>query len=90
MTGGVMLKDYERGQFERVHTAGEIDLLMNKQASEIFVIWPWWAEAEQIREAMNHAHGMGFTDIIETGNYGTHTADAVDCDDWDYALMVAK
>lgn len=85
-----MLKDYERGQFHRVHTAGEIDVLMNKQGSESLVIWPWWAESEDIRKALDHAHGMGFTDIIETGNYGTHEAEAVDCDDWDYALVVTR
>ena len=85
-----MLKDYERGKFRRVHHANEVDILMNAQGTEAFVVWPWWADSEPIKAAMTHAHSMGFTDIIETGNYGDHEAPEVDCDDWDYALVVTK
>lgn len=84
-----MLKDFERGGFRRVHTVGEIDLLMSNTSKEALVVWPWWSEADEIRAALTHAHSMGFTDITETGNYGWHDAD-VDCDDWDYSLVVAR
>ena len=90
LTGGKVLKGYEDGKFRRVHFAGEIDILMNQQGSEAFVIWPRWADDQAIRAAMQHAHSMGFTDIIETGNYGEHRIDEVECDDWDYVLVVGK
>lgn len=85
-----MLKDYENGRFTRVHFDDAVDVLMNKQGSEALVIWPWWSDPEPIRKAMTRAHEMGFTAIMETGNYGEHRIAEVDCDDWDYALVVGK
>lgn len=83
----------KRADIEGLHRAllaKDIEILIDHAASSAFIVWPWWSEAEEISEAMTKAHAMGYTDIVENGNWGGYSIPEVDCTDWEYAKVVAK
>jgi hypothetical protein len=85
-----MHKSVDNGGLHRAHLANEIEILIDNASASAYIVWPWWSESEDIHKTMQIAHSMGYTDIVENGNWGTYTIPEVDCSDWDYAKVVAK
>lgn len=69
---------------------GDIDIALNRGTTQAVVIFPWFKEPEDLRPAMDVVKGMGFEDIIETGNLPGYQMDGVDTIDFDYILVRAK
>lgn len=67
----------------------QIDIALNRGMTVAAVIYPWFKEPEALRPMMDVVKGMGYIDIIESGNLPGYHMDGVDTIDFDYILVRA-
>jgi hypothetical protein len=69
---------------------GDVDIALDRGTTTAAVIYPWFKEPADLRPVMDVVKGMGYVDIVETGNLPGYKMSGVDTIDFDYILVRAK
>ncbi len=67
----------------------ETDIWVANTGEKCLVIFPWYADVDDRRPALEAVKAMGFTDVIETGQLPGYQIPGVDTIDFDYVKVVA-
>jgi hypothetical protein len=81
---------WELDDFTRARLDGEIEILMGRESDVALVVWPWWADEDDVNASALRAAQMGYEDILEIGNLEGYSIPEVDCKDWDFMVMGVK
>ena len=65
---------------------GEIDICMHPMGDRALVVFPWYADVENRRPALELVKAMGFNDVVETGQLA-YEIPGVDTNDFDYVKV---
>ena len=67
----------------------ETDIWVANTGEKCMVLFPWYADVEDRRPALEAVKAMGFTDVVETGCVPGYEIPGVDTTDFDYVKCVA-
>lgn len=80
-------REWELSDFTGSTILNGVEILVDGKRNRALVVYPWYLEPKDVREAMLKVQSMGFTTITEMGNLTPYTIQGHDTDDCDYYLV---